>query len=415
MRERERGGYSERNSTRPRRHRHAGPATRRAAQSARGRNEPLSAAARRESGGLVSRGATAAIARARELDRPILLSIGYSACHWCHVMAHESFEDEATAGRHEPAVRQRQGRPRGAARPRQGLPARAPGADAARRRLAAHDVPRARRPDAVLRRHLLPEAAALRHAGVHGPASSASPPSIATSATACARQNAALRGVFADLEPPAADAGSRDHARADRRGAPRTSQRPSTRASAASARRRNSRTPPPSSCCCAPERPRPPNGRARWRSLTLRRMAEGGIFDQLGGGFCRYSVDPFWMIPHFEKMLYDNGPLLALLRAGGRRDGRRRPARRRARDRGLGASRDARAGGRLLRRARCGLRGPRGPLLRLAARRGRDAPRARRISRARAPLRARSRAEFRGRLAPARLRRDGRASPRNWR
>jgi len=46
--------------------------------------------------------------------------------------------------------------------------------------------------------------------------------------------------------------------------------------------------------------------------LTLRRMAEGGIFDQLGGGFCRYSVDPFWMIPHFEKMLYDNGALLAL-------------------------------------------------------------------------------------------------------
>ena len=39
-----------------------------------------------------------AIARARALDRPILLSIGYSACHWCHVMAHESFEDEATAG-----------------------------------------------------------------------------------------------------------------------------------------------------------------------------------------------------------------------------------------------------------------------------------------------------------------------------
>jgi uncharacterized protein YyaL (SSP411 family) len=47
--------------------------------------------------------------------------------------------------------------------------------------------------------------------------------------------------------------------------------------------------------------------------LTLRRMAEGGIFDQLGGGFSRYSVDPFWMIPHFEKMLYDNGALLALL------------------------------------------------------------------------------------------------------
>jgi uncharacterized protein YyaL (SSP411 family) len=41
-------------------------------------------------------------------------------------------------------------------------------------------------------------------------------------------------------------------------------------------------------------------------------MAEGGIYDQLGGGFCRYSVDRLWMIPHFEKMLYDNGPLLGL-------------------------------------------------------------------------------------------------------
>ena len=39
-----------------------------------------------------------AFAAARELDKPILLSIGYAACHWCHVMAHESFEDEATAG-----------------------------------------------------------------------------------------------------------------------------------------------------------------------------------------------------------------------------------------------------------------------------------------------------------------------------
>jgi uncharacterized protein YyaL (SSP411 family) len=44
---------------------------------------------------------------------------------------------------------------------------------------------------------------------------------------------------------------------------------------------------------------------------TLGRMAVGGIYDQLGGGFCRYSVDAHWLIPHFEKMLYDNGPLLA--------------------------------------------------------------------------------------------------------
>jgi uncharacterized protein len=48
-------------------------------------------------------------------------------------------------------------------------------------------------------------------------------------------------------------------------------------------------------------------------TLTLTRMAEGGIYDQLGGGFARYSVDPYWMIPHFEKMLYDNGQLLAVI------------------------------------------------------------------------------------------------------
>jgi uncharacterized protein YyaL (SSP411 family) len=46
--------------------------------------------------------------------------------------------------------------------------------------------------------------------------------------------------------------------------------------------------------------------------FTLEKMARGGMFDQLAGGFCRYSVDTHWMIPHFEKMLYDNGALLAL-------------------------------------------------------------------------------------------------------
>ena len=46
--------------------------------------------------------------------------------------------------------------------------------------------------------------------------------------------------------------------------------------------------------------------------FTLEKMADGGLFDHLGGGFCRYSTDETWMIPHFEKMLYDNGPLLSL-------------------------------------------------------------------------------------------------------
>lgn len=47
-------------------------------------------------------------------------------------------------------------------------------------------------------------------------------------------------------------------------------------------------------------------------TLTLKRMADGGLYDQLGGGFSRYSVDAYWMIPHFEKMLYDNGQLLRI-------------------------------------------------------------------------------------------------------
>ena len=47
-------------------------------------------------------------------------------------------------------------------------------------------------------------------------------------------------------------------------------------------------------------------------SLTCKKMAEGGMYDQLGGGFCRYSVDEKWLVPHFEKMLYDNAQLINL-------------------------------------------------------------------------------------------------------
>ena len=60
-------------------------------------------------------------------------------------------------------------------------------------------------------------------------------------------------------------------------------------------------------------RPTPTCRRSTWRRLTLTRMCEGGLYDQLGGGFARYSVDDFWMIPHFEKMLYDNAQLLSVV------------------------------------------------------------------------------------------------------
>ena len=54
---------------------------------------------------------------------------------------------------------------------------------------------------------------------------------------------------------------------------------------------------------------------------TLEAMARGGIYDQLGGGFARYSVDRDWVVPHFEKMLYDNALLLRRLRRVGDRAG----------------------------------------------------------------------------------------------
>ncbi len=76
-------------------------------------------------------------------------------------------------------------------------------------------------------------------------------------------------------------------------------------------------------------------------TLTLTRMAEGGMYDQLGGGFARYSVDQFWMIPHFEKMLYDNGALLATLRRSRARHRRCAVQAHRDRNRRVDAARDA--------------------------------------------------------------------------
>jgi uncharacterized protein YyaL (SSP411 family) len=67
---------------------------------------------------------------------------------------------------------------------------------------------------------------------------------------------------------------------------------------------------------------------------TLRRMAGGGIYDQVGGGFSRYSVDARWLVPHFEKMLYDN----ALLARAYLHVGRAVLRARRARDARLGAA-----------------------------------------------------------------------------
>ena len=101
---------------------------------------------------------------------------------------------------------------------------------------------------------------------------------------------------------------------------------------------------------------------------TLRAMARGGIYDQLGGGFARYAVDAAWVVPHFEKMLYDNA-LLARAYLHGWQVERRRPAAAAGllRDARLGAARAARARGRLRLRARRRLGGRRGQVLRVDA------------------------------------------------
>jgi hypothetical protein len=100
-----------------------------------------------------------ALEKARREDKPILLSIGYSACHWCHVMAHDCFEDDEVAtvmNRLFVNIKvDREERPR----PRPDLPGCTSTIDPAWRRLAADGVPHPR-PDTVLRRHLFSEDAA---------------------------------------------------------------------------------------------------------------------------------------------------------------------------------------------------------------------------------------------------------------
>ena len=105
--------------------------------------------------------------------------------------------------------------------------------------------------------------------------------------------------------------------------------------------------------------------------ITLERICQGGIYDHLGGGFSRYSVDERWLVPHFEKMLYDNAQLLELLALAHGRSGNPLFRTARAGDRRLARARDDDRGRRVLRlaRRRLGRRG--GQVLRLVARRDR--------------------------------------------
>jgi len=256
-----------------------------------------------------------AFERARREQKPIHLSVGYSACRWCHVLERESFEDEATARiLNDNFVNikvDREERPdidRIYQIAQQMLTQRGGGWPLTM--FLTHDDQRpffggtyfpkeARYGLPAFKDLLLRVAAYYRQHGAE-----------------LRRQNEALMAAFADLTPRPAGA-----------------DRELTAAPLALCRAELARSfdavngglagapkfPHPQTiewllrCWHSSLRSAEPDLQAlHMATLTLRRMADGGINDQLGGGFCRYSVDERWMIPHFEKMLYDNAALLAV-------------------------------------------------------------------------------------------------------
>ncbi|NBC47822.1 MAG: DUF255 domain-containing protein [Gammaproteobacteria bacterium] len=254
-----------------------------------------------------------ALALARAEDKPILLSIGYSACHWCHVMAHESFEDAETAALMNRLFVNikvdREERP-----------------DLDKIYQTAHQLLAQRTGGWPLTVFLTPDDRAPFFAGTYFPkARRHGLPSFQELLVGVERayreqpqaireQNASLREALAQLETPGGDAladlSALDQARRQLAGSFDKTHGGFGRAP---------KFPHPTNLelllrhYAASAAAGTPDQQAREMArFTLERMVRGGLNDQLGGGFCRYSVDDQWMIPHFEKMLYDNGPLLAL-------------------------------------------------------------------------------------------------------
>jgi hypothetical protein len=250
--------------------------------------------------------ATDALERARREDKPILLSIGYAACHWCHVMAHESFEDEATAAvmnEHFVSIKvDREERP---------------DLDSVYMQAVQAMTGHGGWPMTVF---LTPAGEPFYGGTYFPPADRHGMPSFTNVLKSVARAYAEHRD---DVERSAAQL--------------RQIYRPppaSTRADEItdgmleiayrSVAQRYDET--HGGFDSAPKFPqamaldfllrhgaRTDNSHAIDIALSsFRKMARGGIYDQIGGGFARYSVDDAWLVPHFEKMLYDNALLLRL-------------------------------------------------------------------------------------------------------
>jgi len=242
---------------------------------------------------------------ARREDRPILLSIGYSACHWCHVMAHESFEDAdvaAVMNRLFVNIKvDREERP-----------------DLDQIYQTAHQMLTRRAGGWPLTMFLAPDGTPF-FGGTYFPREPRY--GLPGFADLCERVAEAYAGRRDDISTQADEL---RQALADTVPGPVSTAAPLDAAPLASAERALAsgfdarhggfggapKFPHPTDLAFLLKRGDPASRAMALTTLT--RMSEGGIYDQIGGGFSRYSVDERWEIPHFEKMLYDNGPLLSL-------------------------------------------------------------------------------------------------------
>ena len=256
-----------------------------------------------------------ALAHAREHNKPILLSVGYAACHWCHVMAHESFEDPATA--------------------------------AVMNELFVNiKVDREERPDIdqiyMNALHLLGEQGGWPLTMFLTPAGEP-----VWGGTYFPKESKFGRPAFTDILREVSRMFREEPNKIEQNRAALLARladkaRPAGRVviglkelDGAAAQVGNMFDSVHGGLRGAPKFPQPAIMEMLWRAglrtgdakffdtveHSLERMSEGGIYDHLGGGFSRYSVDERWLVPHFEKMLYDNAQLLELLALAYQRSG----------------------------------------------------------------------------------------------
>jgi uncharacterized protein len=259
-----------------------------------------------------------AFAEAKRRDVPVLLSVGYAACHWCHVMAHESFEDEATAALVNGSV-------------------------------VAIKVDREERPDidavymsatqAMTGQGGWPMTVFMTPDGDPFLCGTYYPRArfvqlVAAVADAWKKNKGQIQGESQRISQSLAESAAAMSALGDRAGELNLEDVTATavaglESSFDRARAGFGRAPkfPPSMVLEFLLRYDERTG--QWPALamaeaTCEAMARGGMYDQLGGGFARYSVDASWTVPHFEKMLYDNALLAGVYTHLSRRTGQLR-------------------------------------------------------------------------------------------